>query len=163
MESDVKMDAGSVLAQKQDGPSDSLASLMNLAKGRIGEKGVDVSNTEVLSSALDWCYGGKLRLRDAMHHAIAAWTEAGADARYEMGRADTLELVMAPVSGTSSIDLLGPRDMGTKYSVSEFYGAMLLQIMSALQRTRCDWCMAQLDAARDKAIAWDEWKAQAAA
>lgn len=159
----MKTDASDERNQKQDGPSDRLASLMNLAKGRIGEKGAEISTTEAISAALDWCYGGKLTLRDAMHHAVAAWVEARADPRYEAGSTEMLDLVLAPVSGTSSIDLLGPRDMATSYTVGEFYGAMLLRIMGSLQTTRCDWCREHLDAAREIAIAWDGRKSLAEA
>jgi hypothetical protein len=47
-------------AVKEDGPSDRLASLMNLAKGRIPETGADVATPQAIGAALEWCYGGKL-------------------------------------------------------------------------------------------------------
>lgn len=138
-----------------DGPSDRLASLMNLAKGRVGEEGADVTTPQAIGGALAWCYGGKLSLKDALHHAVAAWGEASKDGRYEMGRTTTLDLLLAPIAGVASIELLGPAGMDTHYTVAQFYGAILQRVMGDLQVTRCDWCLAQLDAAREKAAAWD--------
>jgi hypothetical protein len=128
---------------------------MNLAKGKIDVGEMDIGTPDAIGAALDWCYGGKLSLRDAMLHAVAAWHEAGADRRYEMGRTETLDLVLAPVTGTSSIDLLGPRSLETSYTVGEFYRAMLMKIMGDLQVTRCDWCREHLDLALEKAAAWE--------
>lgn len=151
--------SGSDQQVSQDGPSDRLASLMNLAKGRIGEQGGPVATPEAIGAALDWCYGGKLSLKDALHHALAAWEEASKDGRYEMGRGDTLELVLAPIRGPSSIELLGPAGLDTQYTVGQFYGAILARVMGALQVTRCDWCREQLDAVRQRALDWEERKA----
>ena len=147
----------------EDGPSDRLASLMNLAKGRIGEKDAAVATPEAIGAALDWCYGGKLSLKDALHHAVAAWEEASKDCRYGIGRADTLELLLAPIKGSTSIELLGPAGLDSQYTVGQFYGAMLLRVMGDLQVTRCDWCKAQLDSAKSRAEDWDAQKASRAA
>lgn len=143
-------------ANGADGPSDRLASLMSLAKGRVGEQRADVATPEAIGAALAWCYGGKLSLKDALHHAVAAWEEASKDGRYEMGRKTTLDLLLAPIDGNASIELLGPAGMDTKYTVGQFYGAILLRVMGDLQVTRCDWCMSKLDEARGRAAAWDE-------
>jgi hypothetical protein len=147
----------------KDGPSDRLASLMNLAKGRTVETGGDVATPQAIGAALDWCYGGTLSLRDALHHAVAAWREAGKDGRYEMGRGDPLDLLLAPINGPSSIELLGPSSLDTQYTVGQFYGAILLRIMGDLQTTRCDWCRTRLDDARVRAEAWAAKKAKRAA
>ena len=155
----VKADAASADKACQS-PSSRLASLMNLAKGRLDAGSAEIVTPEAIADALEWCYGGRPSLWDALHHALAAWQEASADSRYEMGTADLLALVMSPVSGFSSIDLMGPRDRDTQYSVGQFYGAMLVHILGALQATRCDWCVEQLDEAKQKAVHWEAQKSQ---
>ncbi len=63
------------------------------------------------------------------------------ESRFEIGDKDqkTIELILAPIRGPSSVELLGAARIDTKYSIEEYYNAVLSKMMSDFCRARVDW------------------------
>lgn len=133
-------------------PSERLAALLNLAKDPARRH----YTTEAVASALEWCYASGMTLGHVMHHLAAAFEEAVREPRFELG-SDAIEgLLMAPVRGHTSIDLYGPPNLQTAYSVEQFYGAMIQYVLGRFLTARIDWCREALNSEMASAKAWRE-------
>jgi hypothetical protein len=94
---------------------------------------------QVVADALAEIYSPGMRLYWVMHHLVEAYQEATAEPRFEVGRCDVLEVLMAPIKGHTAIDMLGPASLETKYTVEDFYNAMVVKILGQLQCTNIAW------------------------
>lgn len=92
-----------------------------------------------VAEALAEIYSPGMRLYWVLHHLMEAYQEAAADPRFEMGRADVLEVLMAPIKGHTSIDLIGPASLQTQYTVEQFYNAMVLKLLGQIQCANIAW------------------------
>lgn len=93
-----------------------------------------------VADALADIYSTDMRLVWVMHHLVAAYEEALAEPRFQLGRScGTVDLLMAPVKGSSSIDLMGPASLATAYTVEQFYNAMVVRILGELQCATVGW------------------------
>lgn len=99
-----------------------------------------------VSKALGELYHPDMALSDAMHHLVACLEEVLVEPRFEVGRSGTVavELLLAPIKGYHSIDLLGAKTLETSYSVDQFYNAMAACMWGHLRLSRVDWCAEQL-------------------
>ena len=96
---------------------------------------------EAVPAALAELYHPKMTLSDAMHHLLHAYQELKADPRFEAGNSTdyTLDILLAPVKGSNSIEILGPASLKTAYTVGAFYNAMALHMLGAIRCARIDW------------------------
>lgn len=116
--------------------SDRLRTLMAFSK-RPDQK--DWSWRAVAEELAD-LYGGGMKLYWVMHHLVAAYQEALGEPRFKLGGSDkVLELIMAPIRGHTSVELLGPASLASEYSVEQFYNAMVLKLLGELQITNIGW------------------------
>lgn len=116
-----------------------LATLLEFSKKGIG-LGKDWTWRSV-AEALAPIYGPHMRLRDVVHHVVTAYLAAVREKRFELGGVDQgIEaLVLAPIYGTSSIEMMGPASTETMYSVEQYYNAIVLRILGEFSITRVDW------------------------
>lgn len=91
-------------------------------------------------------YYENMGLLDVVRVVLSAWTEALVEPRFEMpSRHNAAEdLVLAPVTGFHSVELLGARELDKAYSVKQFYDAMLRKMLSDLMLARVDWCRGEV-------------------
>lgn len=124
-------------------PSARLRALMRYAKSGQGD-----FSFAAVQQVLAELYHPKMSLADSMHHLVAAYQEALQEPRYEMGAGPNpmLALVLAPVQGLSSIEVLGPVSLDTSYTVRQFYDAIASKIFGNLSVTRVDWLQEPLTA-----------------
>lgn len=61
--------------------------------------------------------------------------------RFETPSKDTksIDLILAPIRGTSSVEPFGASRIDTKYSIEEFYNAILSAMMTDFYIARVDW------------------------
>jgi hypothetical protein len=108
--------------------------------------GADFHWKSVRDQVLAPLYHSHLSMFDVLQLMLGAYTELLMEPRFEtpghMRAAETL--VLAPVKGAHSIDLIGPHDLTRQYSVEQFYGAMLRKMLSDMQLSRVDWCRGQI-------------------
>lgn len=116
--------------------SDRLRTLMAFSKAP-GAKDWSWSG---VAGALADLYSRDMNLYWAVHHLAAAYQEALAEPRFQLGRSDKMvELLMAPVKGHTSVELLGPASLQSQYSVEQFYNAMVVKMLGELQVTNIAW------------------------
>ena len=94
-------------------------------------------------------YHREMKLVDVLSVVLQAYELALFEPRFELpGRCTaSLDLLLAPIRGSSSLDVVGPPDVQTQYSVERFYGAMIAKMLSDLRLTRVDWCAEELQRA----------------
>jgi hypothetical protein len=99
-----------------------------------------------LAKMLGPLYFYDLRILDVLSILTTVYEEARNEPRFELpGRhRDIYEMITAPVSGTFSIDLWGPKSPETTYTVEQFYSSIIKKMLSDLRFTRQDW-FKQLD------------------
>lgn len=121
-------------------PSARLTALLEFLKNHPSEP----LSWYTVPKALGELYHPKMTLADAMHHLVHAHKELVADARFEIGRSDSesLDLLLAPVKGSHSVELLGATHLNTTYTVEQFYDSMARHILSAILLSRVDWLRA---------------------
>jgi hypothetical protein len=86
-------------------------------------------------------YNYDMRLNDVFHILLKAYLEAIAMPEFEMSKGgDYIERVMfAPINGSFSIEPFGPSSLDTKYSIEQFYSAMVKTMLTELMLSRIDW------------------------
>lgn len=95
---------------------------------------------QAVAEALKGLYSDDMKLVWVMHHLVAAYEEALAEPRFQLGRGNTmLDVLLSPVRGHTSIQLLGPGSLQTPYTVEQFYNAMVHKILGELQITNVGW------------------------
>lgn len=121
-------------------PSARLTALLEFLKNNPSEP----LSWYTVPKALGELYHHKMTLADAMHHLVHAHKELVADARFETGRSDRefLDLLLSPVKGSHSVELLGATRLNTTYTVEQFYDSMARHILSAILLSRVDWLRA---------------------
>ncbi|WP_241295729.1 hypothetical protein [Burkholderia stabilis] len=79
---------------------------------------------------------------DVLKVLLTAYTQALMEPRFELpGRHNAAEdLLLAPIKGHHAIDFMGPSSVEVRYSVEQFYGAMIEKMMGDLRCCRIDWC-----------------------
>lgn len=99
-----------------------------------------------VAEALGDLYHPEMTLRVAVHHAVEAYKEVLDEPQFEIGNPSVHweELLLAPILGSSSVELMGPSSMEASYTVEQFYNSMILKIFGVLTITRIDWCRDQL-------------------
>jgi len=95
-----------------------------------------------IAMAMGEIYHPDMTLVDAVHHAIAGLEEAMAESRFELGdkRNLTEDLVLSPIKGYCSMEVLGRPNLETRYSVEQFYDAVSNTVIGRLRIARVDWC-----------------------
>ncbi|MDD5056579.1 MAG: hypothetical protein PHQ60_02300 [Sideroxydans sp.] len=118
--------------------STTLALLRYSKRNLNGEK---VSWRDVVD-ALKPVYGFQMTLEDLMQVLLREYGEVMNEKRFEFGSSDTASrnLLLAPIKGHFAVEFMGPRSLDVKYSVEEFYNAMVREIVSAFRVARIDWC-----------------------
>lgn len=63
------------------------------------------------------------------------------DSRFDIGDKDNnrIDLILAPIRGPSSVELLGASRIDNQYSVEDYYNAILRKMMSDFSIARIDW------------------------
>ena len=84
----------------------------------------------------------ELSLQDLMIVLLREYGELMNEPRFKLGNADmaSRNLLLAPIKGHFAVEFLGPRSLDAKYSVEQFYNAMVREIISAFRCTTVDWC-----------------------
>lgn len=95
-----------------------------------------------VAAALGDLYHPDMTLSDAVHHIVAAFTEALAEPRFEVGRGGTagVDLLLAPIKGHHSVEALGPSRLDTSYTVEQFYNAQVAYVLGQLSIAKIGWC-----------------------
>lgn len=93
---------------------------------------------DVLSSI----YHPDMTLDDVVSIVLAAYSEAICIPQLKMGSPDfkLRELMLAPIKGHHSIELLNYSSIDAKYSVEQWYNSMIGHMMSELRVSVVDWC-----------------------
>lgn len=114
-------------------------------------------NWRGVAAALGGLYHPQMSLADVMHHLAAAYTELTEEPRFAVpaGPAMLANLLLAPVKGPHSIELMGPRSTEQAYAIEAFYNSIAAYMLGALMMARVDWCQEQL-ASRPPAAAATE-------
>lgn len=138
----------------QDCPSKRLASLLYASK-RLE----CVSPRECVQAALGWCYTEHMSLTDCLHHVLQAWWEVRGDRRFEVGGANTVnavqEVMLAPISGLTSIEMLGPKSLDKEYPVEAWYNAIMQRMLNDLAVARIDWCAGAVNTSGKEMAEWE--------
>ncbi len=123
--------------------SDRLVALLRYAKSPSRASG-----WQAIPPVLADLYHPEMRLQDVLHHVVAAYEEVLAEPRFCVrgGTTQAVDLLLAPVKGYHAIEMLmGPKDgLQTKYTVEEFYDAIVGHILGQLTITNVGWCRDQL-------------------
>lgn len=87
----------------------------------------DRSWVAIRDNVLAQIYHPNMRFVDVIKVLLTAYTEALMEPRFELpGRHNVSEeLLLAPIKGHHSIELGGPSSVEQKYSVEQFYSAMI--------------------------------------
>ncbi|HIH2752474.1 TPA: hypothetical protein ACYLN4_008341 [Burkholderia lata] len=87
-------------------------------------------------------YHHEMRFIDVLSVLMRSYSQALMEPRLALpGRYNAAEdLVLAPVKGSHAIEFMGPTAMDQRYSVEQFYGAMIRKMLSDLRLARVDWC-----------------------
>ena len=107
-------------------------------------KQMEFDNTwQGIAKVLAPIYYSDMKLQDVMHVLIKAYSEIISNSKFETGRAggtSVIEtLLFAPVKGHFSVDMYGPKNLETSYTVEQFYGSMLKHVVSEFRLARTDW------------------------
>lgn len=98
-------------------------------------------------TVLSSLYHPNMAFLDVFRVLMHAYERALMEPRFGLpGRQQAAEdLILSPVKGCMSIDLIGPKEeLETKYTVEQFYGTMIAWMLSNLRLTRIDWCRDEL-------------------
>lgn len=122
--------------------SKTLKLLLDYSKAKVSE---DVNNPfdwKILASILGPFYHHDMKLVDVVRIILKAYEEAILEKRFEMPSPTIERILLAPIDGMCAIDHLGVyRNVDTKYSIEQFYNAMLTRLMNDLRFTRVDWML----------------------
>ncbi len=104
-----------------------------------------------VAAALGDLYHPQMSLPEVVRHLAAAYTELTEEPRFDVPAGPTMlaNLLLAPIKGPSSIDVLGPRSTNQVYSVEGFYNSLAGHLLGAFMMAKTDWC-AELIAAPEK-------------
>ncbi|PRD92262.1 hypothetical protein [Burkholderia contaminans] len=111
--------------------------------------GSDTSCISLREHVLGLIYHREMKLVDVLSVVLQAYEQALFEPRFELpGRCSaSLDLLLAPIQGSSSLNVARPLYVQTRYSVEQFYGAMIAKMLSDLSLTRVDWCAEELQRA----------------
>ena len=95
-----------------------------------------------VAHALEECYGPELTLADVIHHLAAAFADLACEPRFQSGRSTmaATELLLSPIKGLFSVEQFGASSLDAKYSVEEFYNAMVLYFVGQFSIANIGWC-----------------------
>ncbi|KKI35576.1 hypothetical protein VI03_27840 [Burkholderia vietnamiensis] len=91
-------------------------------------------------------YHPDMKFVDVVKVLLAAYTEALMEPRFELpGRHNAAEdLILAPIKGAHAVGYPGPASMQSRYSVEQFYDAVVSKLVSDLRLCRIDWCRGEI-------------------
>ena len=95
-----------------------------------------------VADALAPLYGHRLTLAVVVHHVIAGYQDLAQEPRYQVPRPPALwieQLILSPIQGLISIDMLGPGSLDTAYTVEQFYGAMIRHVLGRVAVAAIGW------------------------
>lgn len=102
---------------------------------------------QAIAVALGDLYHPEMKLSDVLHHLVAAYEEVLAEPRFKVhgGTTQAVDILLAPVKGFHTIEHFGPTEgLASKYSVEEFYNAIVAHLVGQLRITNIGWCRDQL-------------------
>lgn len=104
-------------------------------------KKADELTVEGVTKVLRPIYSDDIRILDVVRIIIYAWQKALSEPRFAMRRRDdaVIDLLMAPVKGFHAVELWGPKNLETTYSVEQYYTSVIKAVLSDLRFTRVDW------------------------
>lgn len=104
------------------------------------------STWEEVAAILAPLYFPDMTFVDTLSLLIGAYEQALFEPRLCIrgGNSAAVDLLLSPVKGHFSVERWGPQNLATKYSIEDFYNAMVKSIISDLRLTRSDWCRAEL-------------------
>lgn len=96
---------------------------------------------EKLAEVLRPLYYDGMELIDVVSIIEGAYVELLCEPKFEVERGETASrrLLLAPIKGSNSVEILGPSTPKTTYSVEQFYNAMLADMMQQMRIARVDW------------------------
>ncbi|WP_186214419.1 hypothetical protein [Burkholderia gladioli] len=117
---------------------DTLKSLLRYVK----REDYDATWQGLREQVLGVLYHHEMRFIDVLSVLMRSYSQALMEPRFELpGRHSAAEdLVLAPVKGSHAIEFMGAAAMDQRYSVEQFYGAMIRKMLSDLRLARVDWC-----------------------
>lgn len=92
--------------------------------------------------ALGDVYHPEMTVADSMHHLVAALEELLSEPRFQSGNAELVaqDLLLAPIRGSYSIEVLGRRSLDTSYTIDQFYSSMASFVIGKLRLSKISWC-----------------------
>ena len=95
-----------------------------------------------VAAALGDLYHPQMSLPDVVHHLAAAYTELTEEPRFAVpaGPVMLANLLLAPIKGLNSIDMLGPRSTDHAYSVEAIYNSLAGHMLGAFMFAKTGWC-----------------------
>ncbi len=96
----------------------------------------------IRDNVLAGIYHRDMCFADVVKVLLTAYAEALMDPRFELpGRHNAAEdLLLAPIKGHHAVDFMGPSSTETRYTVEQFYGAMIDKMMGDLRCCTIGWC-----------------------
>jgi len=115
-------------------------SLLKLAKD-FDEKNTPNRTWVDIQRALSDLYIGLISLVDVIEIVAKSHQQLLDDSRFDIGDKDNnrIDLILAPIRGPSSVELLGASRIDNQYSVEDYYNAILRKMMSDFSIARIDW------------------------
>lgn len=122
--------------------SDTLKALFRYLKQRDS----DLTWQGLRDNAFAPIYHPDMRFTDVIKVLLSAYTEALMEPRFELpGRHNAAEdLILSPIKGSHAVEYPGPASMEARYSVEQFYGAVVSKLISDLRLCRIDWCRGEI-------------------
>lgn len=94
-----------------------------------------------LAGVLGPLYYHDMKLIDVLSILITTYEKVLMEPRFELpGRHHAVyDIVVAPVEGTFSVDLWGPKDLHNTYTVEQFYTSIIKKMLSDIRLTNVGW------------------------
>lgn len=100
--------------------------------------------SKALADVLCPLYYPGMTLVDIVSVTLSAYNELLAEPRFEVanGEVSSHRLLLSPIKGASSIELMGPASFDTTYTVTQFYDAMLADMLQQMRVASVLWMKA---------------------